>query len=134
MRGIFGWTVGFFAVIAAVFLLLFLGGLASAWFEVRAEKKSGVPVTRPAWDNRDKRRARGVSLFQSVRESWEQARGRSIGSGCWCGRGPITEFPEDFGGFPAGLGCAAWEAGDPEAVVRHDRAGGYQRTPVKVAS
>lgn len=41
---------------AALFVLLVLAGVASAAWEVRAERRAGLPVTRPAWDNRAERR------------------------------------------------------------------------------
>jgi hypothetical protein len=43
-----GATIGFCAV------LLFLGGMASAWREIRAEKRAGVRVTRPGWNKADR--------------------------------------------------------------------------------
>jgi hypothetical protein len=46
-------------VVIACAALLFLGGLASAWLEIRREKRAGVPVTRPAWEARDARREAG---------------------------------------------------------------------------
>lgn len=125
-----GWSAGFLGVLALAVLALFLGGLLSAVLEVRAEKRAGKVPTRPAWDNRDKRRAIG-----GFREQWkgavESARSRLGGGfvGCWCLQGPVAEFPAG-GGFEAGLACVAWEAGADEALRRHDAAGGYKRTPV----
>lgn len=49
-------------VVASVILLcgvgLFVAGIISAWREIRAEKKAGLPVTRPGWRRAD-REARG---------------------------------------------------------------------------
>lgn len=108
----------------AVFPVLFLAGLASAAWEIRREKRAGLVPTRPAWENRDKRRALG-GLREQVRVAWQQAR-KPMRS-CWCGRGPLVEF-QASGGFDAGWGCAAWEAGDQVAILRHDAAGGYSRS------
>lgn len=45
--------------LAFLFVLLILGGMLSAALEIRAEKRAGVPVTRPAWEARARRRASG---------------------------------------------------------------------------
>jgi hypothetical protein len=126
-----GWSLGLLAVIVVVFVLLFLGGLLSAALEIRREKRAGQVPTRPAWENRDKRRALGG--FREVwRVSVQRAKHRGIDT-CWCGQGPLAYFPQ-MQMVPnqytvGGIGCAAWEAGDPLAHDLHDRAGGYARTP-----
>lgn len=61
------WVLG---VIAALFAVLFLGGLASAALEIRAEKKAGYMPTRPAWDKRDARIAAG-GYRASIRGYWK---------------------------------------------------------------
>lgn len=122
-----GWLLVLVALLFSVGPLLFLGGLTSAWLEIRRERRAGRVPTRPAWENRDKRRALGG--FRGVwRSSWQKARRGKMAT-CWCGEGPLVEFPE-CGGFPAGLGCAAWESGLPRAIYLHDAAGGYKRVPV----
>lgn len=109
-----------------IFSVLFLGGLASAAWEIRNEKRAGLVPTRPAWDNRDKRRALG-GLRQQLAAAWNSARSRMVM--CWCGIGPIQHFPALTRWEVEGWGCAAVEAGHPEALLRHDAAGGYARTP-----
>jgi hypothetical protein len=42
------------AVIVVCALGLFLGGMVSAWREIRAEKRAGVRVTRPGWNRADR--------------------------------------------------------------------------------
>lgn len=117
-------------IFACIFAVLFLGGLASAAWEIRQEKRAGKPVTRPAWDARDKRAALGGPL--GVVRVWWASRSHALPT-CWCGRGALTYFPalDGSSGVAAveGIGCAAWEAGDVVAIGLHDDAGGYSRTP-----
>lgn len=40
-------------------VLLFLGGIVSAYLEGRREKRAGLPVSRPAWEARAARKAAG---------------------------------------------------------------------------
>lgn len=129
------WSALLGVILVSVFVVLFLGGLASAALEIRAEKKAGKVPTRPAWENRDKRRAVG-GFGEQIRLSWQAARKRGHGiRSCWCGRGPIQVFPADDGtDLGEGWGCCAWEAGDLVAVQRHDAAGGYRRTPTENAA
>lgn len=47
-------------VVVACAVVLFLGGMASAWLEIRREKRAGVPVTRPGWERRPRQHARAV--------------------------------------------------------------------------
>lgn len=54
------------AVVAAIFLVLFLGGMASAWLEIRREKKAGVPVTRPGWQRPARKPPRVVHPVELV--------------------------------------------------------------------
>lgn len=122
-----GWIVLVLAVFPVVFLLLFLGGIASAALEIRKERKAGLEPTRPAWDNRNKRQALG-GFRAAWRVSIQKARHGKMVT-CWCGCGPIVEFPALDDGTPAGLGCSAWESGEPRAILLHDAAGGYARTP-----
>jgi hypothetical protein len=109
-----------------VFVIIFLAGLGSAALEIRRERKAGLVPTRPAWDNRRKRRANG-GLWETIRVLW--ATHSTKLDLCWCGQGPMVYFPALTQGEAAGLGCSAWESGDPEAIRRHDAAGGYSRTP-----
>lgn len=122
---------GFVAVvilIASIFVVLFLGGLTSAALEIRREKKAGLPVTRPGWEASAKRKARGWR--GGVKASWDRVTKMGLKS-CWCGCGPVAEFPAiDGQSSGSQWGCAAWEAGDPVAIDRHDRAGGYSRVDV----
>lgn len=120
-----GWVVLVLGVFPALFLLLFLGGLTSAALEIRREKKAGLVPTRPAWESKKKRKALGIRGVW--RAAWARASHRM--ETCWCGCGPLLEF-EAIGGQPAGIGCVAWENGDPRAIILHDGAGGYRRTPV----
>lgn len=120
-------TLGTLAVIAALGVVLFLGGLCSAALEVRRERRAGLEPTRPAWDERAKREA--VPLRDRLWLLWHRARYRGT-EWCWCARGTLDVFPARDGSQAAGLGCSAWEAGDPQAILRHDAAGGYARTPV----
>lgn len=129
MNRVIGFGVGLLTLLVVVFGLLFLGGLASAWWEIRAEKKAGLVPTRPAWENRVKRRALG-GLGPQLRAAWRGA--SSPLPTCWCGRGPLATFPA-LPPMPAGVGCAAWEAGDAEAVELHDLAGGYARTAARAS-
>ncbi|MFT4287439.1 hypothetical protein [Nocardioides sp.] len=126
------WGVAAFIFVSACFLVLFLGGLASAWIEVEREKKAGKVPSRPAWEGRSKRRA--VPWRERLRARWWEARYPGTRM-CWCCRGVLAEFVALDGGTGvasvAGVGCAAWEVGDPLAVLRHDAAGGYARTPFK---
>jgi hypothetical protein len=131
-----GFILGMGALMLALFAVLFLGGLASAWWEIRAEKRAGLVPTRPADELREKHRALG-GWRNRLSIAWAGARARAQGWRlCWCGRGAVTEFTATDNGYgQAGFGCAAWEAGDPVAINRHDAAGGYARTPVaEVAS
>lgn len=109
-------------VMAGVFVVIFLGGLASAALEIRSERRAGKPVTRPGWESRDKRRAIG-SRRERARVWWV---GMTRPGVCWCGLGPLQEFR---GADGPERGCAAWEAGHPVAIRRHDEAGGYVRVP-----
>lgn len=129
MGSLIGWGIGFVSVILGALVLIFLAGLASAAWEIRGEKRAGKVPTRPAWENAQKRRALGGFRAQ-IRVAWSSARHRASGRTCWCGRGPVVEFPPSDLGEPAGLGCAAWESGDFHAITLHDAAGGYSRTPV----
>lgn len=117
-------------LILVVIVVAFLGGLASAALEVKRERAAGLEPTRPAWDNRRKRRAVG-GLRERARVAWTHLEHRGGVVNCWCGQGPVVHFEalDDGSGNVAGYGCAAWEAGDPLAVLRHDEAGGYGRTP-----
>lgn len=120
------WGVGLLAgLIATVFVVFFLGGLSSAYFEVRSEKRAGKTPTRPAWEQRAKRRARG--RFSTVKALWESASHRGVEQ-CWCARGPVQWFEAAGPWDTSGYGCAAWEAEDVVAMERHQRAGGYART------
>lgn len=49
-------TVGFWLVAFAFgsALLLFLGGILSAAFEIHKERRAGVPVARPGWHRNPK--------------------------------------------------------------------------------
>lgn len=127
--------LGLLGVLLAVFLILFLGGLASAWWEIRAEKRAGLVPTRPADEARMKRRVRGGGFRTSVRLWWF---GLTTGvPQCWCGLGTLVGFPAMSSvGYESveGLGCTAVEAGMPQAWDLHERAGGYARTPCDVAS
>lgn len=120
-------------IIAALFAVLFLGGLFSAWWEIRGEKRAGKPVTRPAWDARDRRRAQGG--YRAAARIWWESKTHKIPTCGVCGLGPLVTF-DACDSFPAGLGCAAWEAGHPQAILVHDAAGGYARStyPVGLAS
>lgn len=51
--------VALVGVLVALFLVLFLGGLASAALEVRRERQAGLTPSRPAWERRDALRASG---------------------------------------------------------------------------
>jgi hypothetical protein len=125
--------VGLALFLLVVFAVLFLGGLCSAWFEVRSERRAGLVPTRPADEVRAKRRARGDGIRGSARIWWRETR-TGIPQ-CWCGLGTLIEY-RAVGSVPGaytsttGLGCMAFENGDPEACERHERAGGYSRTPV----
>lgn len=125
MDRVIGAVLGFGALLLALFLVLFLGGLCSAAWEIHREKKAGKVPTRPAWENRAKRKALG-GFAEQIRLAWRQARHRD--RLCWCGRGPLLIFPP-LGQEPEAWACAAWEAGDPVAIQRHDAAGGYARVP-----
>lgn len=111
-------------LVLCLFSVLFLGGLASAWWEVRAEKRAGQVPTRPAWDARDRRRAQGG--WRGALSIWWTKRTHSVPTCPVCGRGPVVPFEADDS-FPAGMACIAWESGDPRAVLIHDEAGGYMR-------
>lgn len=114
-------------ILVSLFVVIFLGGLCSAWFEVRAERKAGKPVTRPAWESRRKRRAIG-SRRERVKATWAQMSTKA--PMCWCGLGPLQDFPSHTEPGELETGCAAWEVGIAEAIRRHDAAGGYARVPV----
>jgi hypothetical protein len=133
MADLAGKALALLGIIAAIFAVLFLGGLASAWFEIRAEKRAGKTPTRPGWDRRDRRIAQGG--HRAALRIWWESKTHRIPSCGVCGRGPLVPF-DACDSFPAGLGCAAWEAGDVDAIVIHDRAGGYARSvyPVGLAS
>lgn len=61
-------------LVVSVFVVLFLGGLASAALEVRSERRAGLTPTRPAWDARAARRASGGNRA-AVRGYWRGLRG-----------------------------------------------------------
>lgn len=117
MARVVGGVLGLVGVFAAVFLVLFLGGLCSAWFEIRAEKKAGVPVTRPAWDRARARREAGGrfaylrGLFHGLRAPVE----RAPKGGCdVCGSPMIASMDS-----PDWV-CVADLNGDPRAERLHD--------------
>lgn len=126
--GVYGVLV-VLAVVLSVGVLAFLGGMASAAVENHRERAAGLPVSRPAWEQRRKRRARGH--FSTIKALWARAQTHGRVELCWCVCGPVQWFtgwgvaPETREGF----GCAAWESGDPVAFARHSKAGGYARTP-----
>lgn len=120
--------IGLLLFLVAVFLVLFLGGLASAWWEVRSEKRQGLTPTRPADDLRAKKRARGGGPLRSFAIWWHGVR-TGIPQ-CWCGLGSLMYFDADPPNLSAGLGCTAWEAAHPQAFRIHDAAGTYDRSPV----
>jgi hypothetical protein len=122
-------VVAFVLLLVALFFLIALAGLCSAALEVRRERRAGLEPTRPAWESRAKRRAIG-SRRERARVLWRSLATRGM---CWCGQGLLQEFPSlDVPGTTE-TGCAAWEAGDAEAIRRHDEAGGYQRVPLSIA-
>ena len=49
-------------VLGAVLSVAFLGGLASAWLELRKERRETGTVTRPGWDRMRERREAGGYL------------------------------------------------------------------------
>jgi hypothetical protein len=109
-----------FAIVGAllgVLLVMFLGGLSSAWFEVRREVKAGQIPTRPAWDKRDYIAASGGrwayvrGLYRGLR-GWRAA-APSYATPCpACGR---DGFTDDSGYFR----CPDYDLGDPEAIQDH---------------
>jgi len=126
-NGLFALGLALVGIFAGLFVLLFLAGLASAALEIRRERRAGLIPTRPAWENRAKRRALG-GLRGQVAAAWASARHKRGGvKTCWCGLGPIVWFTALDAYTPAGYGCAAVEAGHPLAINRHDAAGGYRR-------
>ena len=115
-------------ILLTIFVVLFFGGLASAVLEARRERAAGLEVSRPAREMRARRQALGgwaAALHTSAMKVGH--RGMKL---CWCGRGPLQYFVQLDQGQPAGMGCAAWEAGDEHAIRLHDAAGGYRRREV----
>jgi hypothetical protein len=53
------WVLAVVGLVLALFLVLFLGGLCSAAWEIRQEKRAGKVPTRPAWERREHLRAAG---------------------------------------------------------------------------
>ncbi len=103
-------------ILIAVFAVLVLGGLCSAAWEIRREKRAGLVPTRPAWDGSRKGRYR-----RSVRDAVSTARG------LWKGlREPVAAddiCPECEGPLVTMDGqivCVADLNGDPIAESLHD--------------
>lgn len=120
-------VIGLVAFFVTVLLVCFLGGLASAILEARRERAAGLPVSRPARELKAKRQA--VGGWHRVAQLAFLKLGHRGMKLCWCGRGPLQHFPALDAWQEEGIGCAAWELGDPEAIRLHDAAGGYRRQP-----
>lgn len=109
--------------IASLFLVLFLGGMASAALEIRREKRAGIPVTRPGWERKPRhlrgpRSAylRGLWLAYVVRE-----KGPAAGQPCPVCGGRL--FSDDR---PSGavVVCMDDFTGKPDQEAEHDRVSG----------
>jgi hypothetical protein len=117
-------AVAFVLLLVLLFAAIMAAGICSAWLEIRRERRAGLVPSRPGWESRAKRRALGVRERSRTLATSLWARGAPF---CWCGRGYLVEFPPLDGEAREAVGCAAWEAGDAEAIRRHDVAGGYAR-------
>lgn len=106
--------------LVSILVVLFLGGLASAALEIRREKRAGLPVTRPAWEQRAQRRASGGYLA-TIRGTWKGLRAQQAAqsaaaaapAGCFVCGGPLmlTDGVET---------CVADLNGDPIAERSHN--------------
>lgn len=110
-------VVAFLLVVGAVLSVAFLGGLTSAWLELRKERRETGTVTRPGWDRMRERREAGGYLA-TVRGTIAGLRSERAAAAAW--RCPVCRG--DLVETASGIECIAFINLDRRALRLHDAA------------